>query len=234
MTREEAKRKVESLLFGSQNPNAQFNFNVLSRYNHGEHSPVSPMGMGNVNKNHCIVITYDVLVELKKIRKFTEKTDREVGYFLFGEELKSGTVLLNEIYSTYTGDSVTHTTYDSAALSNHVKDIENGKYNNGNTRIICQGHTHGKTYVSDNFSLGDLIAAVQFNELYSNFKKGQIETIQMMMPPCGDYDFYMYESNPNCEGFYKFPEVYVMHPNSSFELLPAYDKGNYIGKQRNI
>ena len=44
----------------------------------------------------------------------------------------------------------------------------------------------------------------------------------------------MYESNPNCEGFYKFPEVYVMHPNRQLEFLPAYDKGNYIGKQRNI
>ena len=55
--------------------------------------------------------------------------------------------------------------------------------------------THGLTAVSDNFSFGDLISYVQFNSAHPLFKNRQIETMAMLMPPCGDYNFIMYENN---------------------------------------
>ena len=50
----------------------------------------------------------------------------------------------------------------------------------------------------------------------------------MIMPPCGDYNFIMYNNNPQAEGFYKFPNVYLKHNDSTIDILPSYVSQNYV------
>jgi hypothetical protein len=97
-----------------------------------------------------------------------------------------------------------------------------------NKQVVCHGHTHGKTPVSDNFSFGDLISYVQMTNIDPAFQNRQIETMGLLMPPSGDFNFIMYENNLNYEGFYTFPTVYLRHSDSTAEQLPSYTNGNYI------
>lgn len=232
MERNEAKNKTIDLLLGDQNPNADFYASLFENYNYGnpEMTPISPINMGNVSERNNIVITEEAYKELLKIRNITYQTNQEVSYLIFGEEKANGTVWLDTVISTYQPSSRTSANFDgiNSALNEYVNGIEAGEYNNGNKQIICHGHTHGTSPVSDNFSFGDLVSYVEFNNLHPMFKNRQIETMAMLMPPCGDFNFIMYENNQAYEGFYTFPNVYLRHNDGTGELLPAYQNGNYI------
>lgn len=232
MTRKEATNKVVDLLLGDSNPNADFYASMFERYNYGdpEMTPVSPVAMGNVNERNNVVITEEAYKELLKIRQITAETNQEVAYLLFGEEKPNGTVWLDTVISSYRPSNATSANFSdiNGALNEYVQGIQNGNFNNGNKQIVCHGHTHGITPVSDNFSFGDLISYVQLNDAHPLFKNRQIETMAMLMPPCGDFNFMMYENNPDYEGFYTFPSVYMRYEDGTAALLPAYQNGNYI------
>lgn len=232
MNRDEAKNKVVDLLLGDNNPNADFYATLFERYNYGdpEMTPISPMGMGNVSQSNNVVITEEAYRELIKIRNITNQTNLEVSYLIFGEEKPNGTVWLDTVISTCQPSNRTSASFDgiNSALNEYVRGIEAGEYNNGNKQIICHGHTHGTSPVSDNFSFGDLISYVQFANAHPLFKNRQVETMGMLMPPSGDFNFIMYENNPSYEGFYTFPTVYLRHQDGMADVLPAYQRGNYI------
>lgn len=233
MTRNEARKKTIDLLLNDNNPNANFYANLFETYNYSssEMTPISPVKMGNVNINNNIVITEEAYKELIKIRNITQQNNQEVAYLIFGEEKANGTVWLDTVISTYKSSSRTTANFDdiNSTLNQYVNDIERGVYDNANKQIICHGHTHGITPVSDNFSFGDLITYVEFANLHPLFKeRKKVETMAMLMPPCGDFNFIMYENNPIYEGFYTFPTVYLRHNDGTAELLPAYQNGNYL------
>ena len=100
----------------------------------------------------------------------------EVTYLIFSEEKPNGTVWLDTIISTYQPSARTSTNFNgiNGALNEYVRGIEAGEYKNGNKQIICHGHTHGTSPVSDIFSFGDLISYVEFNNLHPLFKNMQI------------------------------------------------------------
>lgn len=232
MTREEAKSKTVDLLLGDNQPNADFYANLFHNYNYGESemTPISPVKFGNVNASNNIVITEEAYRNLLRIRKVTRQTNQEIAYFIFGEEKPNGTVWLDTVVSTFKPSSRTAASFDgiNQALNQFVNEFQNGAYDGANKQIVCHGHTHGTSPVADNFSFGDMISYVQFNNLHPLFKNRNIETIAMLMPPCGDYNFIMYENNPLYEGFYTFPNVYLRYNDGTAELLPAYEKGNYL------
>lgn len=235
MTRADANNKTVELLLGEQNPNNNFYASMFENYNYGnpEMTPISPLYMGHVNQNNNIVITEEAYRNLLKIRNITQATNQEVSYLILGEEKPNGTIWLDTVISTYQPSSRTSASFDGInnALNGYVEEIEHSNYEN--KQVICHGHTHGTSPVSDNFSFGDLISYVEFNNMHPMFKNRQIETMAMLMPPCGDFNFIMYENNPVYEGFYTFPTVYMRYNNSSAELLPAYQNGNYIRKDNN-
>lgn len=232
MERNEARAKTIDLLLGDQNPNANFYASLFEKYNYGdaEMTPISPTKMGNVNINNNVVITEEAYKELIKIRNITRQTNQEVAYLIFGEEKPNGTVWLDTVISTYQPSARTNASFDgiNGALNEYVSGIEAGEYDNGNKQIICHGHTHGTSTVSDNFSFGDLISYVEFNNLHPLFKNRKVETMAMLMPPSGDFNFIMYENNLQYEGFYIFPTVFLRHTDGSVEQLPAYQNGNYL------
>lgn len=232
MNRNEARSKTIDILLGDKNPNADFYANLFEKYNYGdsEMTPISPAKMGNVSINNNVVITEEAYKELVKIRFITQQTNQEVAFFIFGEEKPNGTVWLDSVISTYQPSARTNASFDgiNKTLIEYVKGIENGDFNNGNKQIICHGHTHGTSPVSDNFSFGDLISYVEFNNAHPLFKSRQVETIAMLMPPSGDFNFLLYENNLQYEGFYTFPTVYLRHPDGTAEELPAYRNGNYL------
>lgn len=238
MNREQARNKVIDLLLGDSNPNADFYANLFEQYNYGdsEMTPISPIKMGNVSQRNNIVITEEAYRELLKIRSITSQTNLEVAYLIFGEEKPNGTVWLDTVISTYQPSSRTSASFDeiNGALNEYVRGIESGEYNNSNKQVICHGHTHGVSPVSDNFSFGDLISYVEFANLHRLFKNRQVETMGMLMPPSGDFNFMMYENNPSYEGFYKFPNVYLRYNNGDAVVLPAYQNGNYIRDTQNF
>lgn len=232
MDRNEAKSKTIDLLLGDKNPNANFYANLFEQYNYkdSEMTPISPAKMGNVNINNKIVITEEAYKELIKIRNITLQTNQEVAYLIFGAEKSNGTIWLDTVISTYQPSSRTYASFDgiNSALNEYVEGIVAGEFNNGNKQVICHGHTHGISPVSDNFSFGDLISYVEFNNLHPFFKNRKIETMAMLMPPCGDFNFIMYENNPQYEGFYTFPTVYLRYHDGHAQELPAYQNGNYL------
>lgn len=232
MNRNEAKSKVVDLLLGDENPNADFYAGLFEQYNYydSEMTPISPAKMGSVNINNNVVITQEAYNELIKIRNITLQTNKEVAYLVLGEEKPNGTVWLDTVISTYNSSARTYASFESLnpVLNEFVRGIEAGEYNNGNKQVICHGHTHGVSPVSDNFSFGDLISYVQFNNLHPLFKNREVETMAMLMSPCGDFNFIMYENNPQYEGFYTFPNVYLRYSDGSAVMLPAYQNGNYL------
>ena len=238
MNRTEARNKVIDLLLSDKNPNADFYATAFENYNYGnsELTPISPLYMGNVSERNNVVLTEEAYRELLKIRNITNETNKEVAYLIFGEEKPNGTVWLDTVICDYKTSGITSADFSNitSSLNEYVNGIINGDYDNGNKQIICHGHTHGKTLVSDNFSFGDLISNVEFNGLHPMFKNREIETMAMLMPPCGDFNFIMYENNPSYEGFYKFPTVYLRYNDSSAKLLPSYQKGNYIVDNYNL
>ena len=232
MNRNEARAKTIDILLGDQNPNADFYASLFEQYNYedSEMTPISPSKMGNVSINNNVVITEEVYKELIKIRSITQQTNQEVSFLIFGEEKPNGTAWLDTVISTYQPSARTSASFDgiNKSLNEYVKDIENGEFNNGNKQIICHGHTHGTSPVSDNFSFGDLISYVEFNNSHPLFINRQVETMALLMPPSGDFNFLLYENNPQYEGFYTFPMVYLRHPDGTAVELPAYQNGNYI------
>ena len=232
MNRSEATSKTRDILLGSRNLNANFYASLFEKYNYGdsEMTPISPIKMGNVSVNNNVVITEEAYKELMKIRGITQQTNQEVAFLIFGEEKPNGTVWLDTVISTYQPSARTSAVFDgiNGVLNEYVRDIENEKYKNENKQIICHGHTHGISPVSDNFSFGDLISYVEFNNSHPLFKNRQVETMALLMPPCGDFNFLLYENNSQYEGFYTFPTVYLRHNSGIIEELPAYQNGNYL------
>ena len=232
MDREEAKGKVIDILLTDQNPNANFYASLFKRYNYGdpEMTPISPIKMSNANSRHIVVITEEAYKDLMKIRTITEQTNNEVAFILLGEEKENGTVWFDTVLSTFEASQRTKQSFEgiNKYLSQHVAEIAQWDYTKRKKQIICHGHTHGTSPVSDNFSFGDLIAYIQFNNLHPLFISRQIETMAVLLPPSGDFNFIMYDNNPEYEGFYTFPTVYLRYDDSHAEKLPAYQNGNYL------
>ena len=232
INRHEARIKTINLLLVDENPNADFYANLFDKYRYedSEMTPISPAKMGNVNINNDIVITEEVYMNLIRIRNVTHQTGKEVAYFIFGEEKPNGTVWLDTVVSTYRPSATTSADFSDIDpyLEKYVRKIESGKLDGENKQIVCHGHTHRTTDVCDNFSFGDLISYVELTNLHPLFKNRQVETIGMLMSPCGDFNFIMYENNPRYEGFYTFPAVYLRHSDGTEEKLPAYQNGDYL------
>lgn len=232
MDREEAKRKVIDILLTDQNPNAKFYADLFKQYNYGdpEMTPISPIKMGNVNSRHNVVITEEAYKDLMRIRTITEQTNNEVAFILLGEEKENGTVWLDTVLSTFEASQRTKASFEgiNKYLSQYIAKIAKLDYKKMKKQIICHGHTHGTSPVSDNFSFGDLISYIQFNNLHPLFANRQIETMAVLLPPSGDFNFIMYENNPIYEGFYTFPTVYLRYNDGRAEKLPAYQNGNYL------
>lgn len=232
MERDQARTKVVDMLLGDNNPISDFYVNSFDRYNYGdpEMTPISPLYMGNVNKKHNVVITEEAYKDLLRIRQITMQTNDEVAFFLFGEEKPNGTIWFDTVVSTFKPSERTAADFSelNPQLNQYVDMIKSGQLGNTNKQVICHGHTHGRTNVSDNFSFGDLISYVQMTNADPVFRNRQIETIGMLMPPNGDFNFILYENNPSYEGFYTFPIVYMRENNSNAHQLPSYTNGNYI------
>ena len=235
MSRDDARKKTVDILFNG--PNADFYASLFENYNFGdpENTPISPVKFGHVNSRHNVVITEEAYRDLLKIRQITNQTNGEVAFLLIGEEKPNGTIWLDTVLSTYQASSRTQASFKdlSNALGQYVRDVQAGMYNNGSKPIVCHGHTHGTSRVADNFSFGDMISYVQFNSVHPMFQNRQIETMGMLMPPSGDFNFIMFENNPQYEGFYTFPTVYLRHNDGRAQLLPAYQNGNYLVNQNN-
>lgn len=61
-----------------------------------------------------------------------------------------------------------------------------------------------------------------------------VDTIGMLMNPCGDFNIVYYDDNPQQIGFYKFTNVFLRKNDNQIVLLPSISEtGNYI-KQDSI
>ena len=216
MNKEDAYDKVMNIL-----SEESLSLEMIREY--GSQAPVTPLGLKNVNKQHVICISDELIEDLYKIHTYTNQTGCEIPFFLFGKERDDGSVIFNQIVVGQ-GDNTQEADFSSISTQlltfiNHVKN------NNLSNQIVCHGHTHGNGKYSDNFSLEDMAAYIMMNDIHPLIKNKTIQTVGCVFNSSGDLNFVLHDDYNN--GFYKFPEVNIEYGDGSREQLPAYSRGNY-------
>ena len=209
-----------------------------------ENIPISPVEFDEVcGKNNQVYIEENVYNELMRNMAITKETRKEIPYFMIGFELPDGKIVFKYIKSDINNSSSLEADPNNITffLSNFLKDISYDDIKQLGKPIICKGHTHGKGDVSDNFSFSDMISAVSFKsqirnhimDVNSNINPQIVDTVAMLMNPCGDFNMVYYDDNPNQRGFYKFTNIFLKKDNGNIELLPSIsENGNYIKSGR--
>lgn len=194
---------------------------LLQKY--GVQAPISPNGLSNVNKQHTICISEELIDDLYKIHMHTKQTGIEVPFFLFGEERDDGSVLFDQMVIGKETDTQ-NADFKSIKpqLDNFIKHVGQNKLSN---QVICHGHTHGRGPHSDNFSLADMAAYILMNDYHPLLKNKTIQTVGFVFNNSGDLNFVLHDDYN--KGFYKFPNVNIEYNNGEKDPLPAYSRGNY-------
>lgn len=232
MERKEAQDILLNILLNKNNPYADVNEEILKRYPYGEMTPISPLTFES--SNTYIIITEDVKNDLEKIRQKTLRNDRESAFLLVGEIKGNGTIYFDTFFTDNQQSEQTSADYAPLmeSLTEYVNYVKRNELKN--KPVICFGHTHGRTSVSDNYSLGDLISTVRRTEADASFKS-KIATMSLLLPPSGDYNFIMFDNKNNYGCLYRFDYITVVMSEKTklekgiyAEDLPAYQNGNYL------
>ena len=244
MERQEARNiAIKSLLENSSN--RDFFTNIFETYlNQGynqENIPVPSLYFDNVNENNNqVFIEENVYNELLKIREITQRTNNEIPYFLIGYEQSNGAVVFKSIIADVGNSSNREADFDNISdyLGAYIESIEESEIRKFGKPIICNGHTHGISNVSDNFSFGDMISYITFKNNVREYMRNTnnnrvnpkiVDTVGMLMNPCGDFNLVYYDDNPQQVGFYKFTNIFLRtHDNQIVLLRSISENGNYI------
>ena len=193
---------------------------------YGLHAPVNALTLSNVNKEHVICISEDLLEDLYTIHTHTNNTNQEVPFFLYGEERKDGSIYLDTIII---GEAKSSLNADFSTLKSHLItyfNFINANINSlNNTQILCHGHTHGRGMYADTFSLADMGAYIMMDDIHKYTREKKVQTIGCVYNSKGDFNFVFYDKEN--KGFYRFPSVYIEHKDGKKTPLPAYQKGTY-------
>lgn len=189
----------------------------------GAQAPVNPLCLSNVNAQHEICISEDIIEDLYDIHMYTKKTGYEIPFFLYGEERQDGSVFFDNIVIGK-GDSMQEADHSTIAynLESFINRVGKSKLTN---KVVCHGHTHGKGPYADNFSLHDMAAYIMMRDIHPLMKSKTIETIGCVFNSSGDLNFVLYDDYNL--GFYRFPKVNVEFKDGDKKALPAYLRGNY-------
>ena len=214
------ERKAYDKVLGLLDDNC-LSLDLIKEY--GPQAPVNPLFLSNVNKEHVISISEELLEDLYNIHTYTKKTGIEIPFFLFGKERADGSVLFDEIVIGK-GNSTQQADASSIAneLEKFIQHVESRAITN---TIVCHGHTHGRGQFADNFSLHDMAVYIMMRDIHPLFKNKTIDTIGCVFNSSGDINFVLYDEYN--EGFYKFPDVNIEFENGTKERLPSYKRGKY-------
>lgn len=244
MERQEARNiAIKSLLENSSN--RDFFTNIFETYlNQGynqENIPVPSLYFDNINENNNqVFIEENVYNELLKIREITQRTNNEIPYFLIGYEQSNGAVVFKSIIADVGNSSNREADFDNISdyLGACIESIEKSEIRKFGKPIICNGHTHGISNVSDNFSFGDMISYITFKNNVREYMRNTnnngvnpkiVDTVGMLMNPCGDFNLVYYDDNPQQVGFYKFTNIFLRTHDNQIVLLPSIsENGDYI------
>lgn len=244
MKRQEATNiAIQSLLENSSN--RDFFTSIFETYlNQGynqENIPVPSLYFDNVNENNNqVFIEENVYNVLLKIRETTQRTNNEIPYFLIGYEQNNGAIVFKAILADVGNSSSREADFDNISdyLGAYLESIEESDIKKLGKPIICNGHTHGISNVSNNFSFGDMISYITFKNNVREYIRDRnqnginykiVDTVGMLMNPCGDFNIVYYDDNPQQIGFYKFTNVFLRKNDNQIVLLPSISEtGNYI------
>lgn len=200
--------------------------------------PIPPLYFDNVaSRNNNIFINENVYKQLEEIQDRTSQTNYEIPFCLLGYEQADGKIIFFNILKDTNNNSRLEANFDNIVptLEAYLEnlDLEKGR------PIICKGHSHGQGNVSDNFSFGDLISAATFKNNIKDYIRSinsqvsykDIDTVNLLLNPCGDFNFIYYEDRPMQTGFYKFTNIFLRTNDNKIYLLPTMsENGNYIRK----
>lgn len=205
------------------------------------HIPVSPLGFPDVNRrNDNVYISEEVYKELITIQDITKRTNSEIPYFMIGWEKVNGSISFETIFADKSQINRTECDYDNITqyIENFLLELKPQDIQTMGKPIICKGHSHGRSNVSDNFSYGDIGGYVTLKDdirtLVRNYNKNginpnDIDTIGMLLSPCDDFNMVYYDDRLNERGFYKFNNIQMRTKNGSIIPLPTMtENGNYI------
>lgn len=237
MTDKELKKKAVDALLGDSSLDSDYYRRILEYANFEGYTSINPLYMKNVGPENYIVLMEDIYSKLLEFQRMTAEKKVEIPYFLYGKKNSDGIICFDNIsynlsnLSRKSADfNPMKTIVEDEVLMNKIKELaEIGMFNKGPFErfVVCAGHSHVKELGSDNFSLRDLESAVSIKNSAPFFRSEYVKTMNMLLAPSGDFNFYMYDDNALFEGFYKYPLVYVMKNDGNIAKLPAYDRGNY-------
>ena len=191
---------------------------------YGAQAPVNPIALKNVDKEHIVCIGEKLLEVLYEMHVYTNLTNNECAFFLFGEEREDGSIYLDKI--VYEKGKSRHCANFSSLtpkLSEFINEVEK---ENENKKVVAHCHTHGAGVYSDNFSLGDIASYIIMSDLHPLIRQGVIQTLGCIFNSSGDINFVFYDKKNN--EIYKFPNVCVEYDNGERTVIPAYLKGSYV------
>ena len=249
MERNESKEIAINCLL-EKSPAKDFYADTFERYlgtMNDESIPISPLELDNVSdKNNQVYINENVYNELMRNMNITIETDHEIPYFMIGFKQNDGKIVFEYIISDINNTSSMEADHNNITyyVTRFLKNMNYEEIEILGKPIICKGHTHGKrSSVSDNYSFGDMISTVSFKNQVRNHTRDIninrvnpqiVDTVDMLMNPCGDFNIIYYDDNPKRKGFYKFTNIFLKRDNGNIELLPSIsENGNYIKNGRN-
>jgi hypothetical protein len=191
--------------------------------------PITPFALNAIPKNRQIVISEEALNELKSIREYTLTTNKEIAFYIFGEEQENAILWLDTVITDYDIKHNGSANFESIKifLKQFISEYKKGEYNDAK-QVVCCGHTHSRSSETyDNLSLDDLAAYITFVNSDEVFKNNGMATIGCLLNPSGDYNFYAYNYDVDKNQIHIFNEVYAAYNNGMKEQLPAYQKGQY-------
>ena len=226
----------------NKSQNGVFYEQTFRNYSHLalDNVPISPLELNSVSKrNDNVLISETVYRQLADIQDITSRTNYEIPFFLIGFEKQDGGIEFVNIISDKEQRNSGECDYDRIAdilgeflLTLTMDDIQ------GTSLIICKGHSHGKSFVSDNFSFGDMKNYITFKHQIRDFvreynKNGLdpnfIDTTGMLLNPCGDFNMVYFDDRTVDMGFYKFNNLRIKANNGDEIPLPTMSEdGNYI------
>ena len=220
MTRDDYAKKVIEIMT-TKGIYAQYHKENFDDYGYlGEKCPISSDLITNMPYGSKIILSENVYKKLMNdIKDVTILKEKEIPFFLYGEEVEKNTIFFKNYYISKENNLVS----DEADFSKDmIADLQDKiKKNINNSFVVCHGHSHPLIGAfHQNFSLGDFTTYMEMNQKNEVFREKKIELVGCVVTTTGDINFVFYDNKK--QNFYRFTNLYVINKNNTLRPISCY------------